>query len=240
MNCSARIAGALALALSSSLALAQAPAPQAGLSGKVALGYLATSGNSDSENLNLNFSGDYYAELWHHNLAGRAIRGSTEGIDTAESYGLSWQSDRNLGEKNYVYGRAAWDRDEFSGFPEQTREVVGFGRHFINNDRHVLNGEVGAGFRQAELLDGTSEDETILRLSGDYTMRLSDTSEFKQTLAIESGDSNTYSESVTSLSADVWTNLAVVLSYTIKRNSDVPVGIENKDTFTAVSLEYSF
>lgn len=231
-----RIAVATAFAVFASLAVGQ----QQGLSGKVALGYLATSGNSDTENLNLNFSGDYYAEVWHHNLAGRAIRGSTEGVDTAESYGLSWQSDRELGEKNYIFGRAAWDRDEFSGFPEQTREVVGFGRHFIDNDRHVLNGEVGAGFRQAELLDGTSEDETILRLSGDYTLQISETSEFKQTLAVESGDTNTYTESVTSLSADVWTNLAVVLSYTIKRNSDVPVGFDKKDTFTAVSLEYSF
>lgn len=232
-----RIAGTALFALFAAAAVAQ---QQDGLSGKVALGYLATSGNSDSENLSLNFSGDYYAEFWHHNLTGRAIRASTEGIDTAESYGLSWQSDRELGEKNYVFGRAAWDRDEFSGYPEQTREVVGFGRHFINNDRHVLNGEVGAGFRQAELVDGTKEDETILRLSGDYTLQMSETSEFKQTLAVESGDTNTYTESVTSLSADVWTNLAVVLSYTIKRNSDVPVGIENRDTFTAVSLEYSF
>lgn len=237
MRNAARIAGATALALFASSAAAQ---QQEGLSGKVALGYLATSGNSDSENLNLNFSGDYHAEVWHHNLTGRAVRASTEGIDTAESYGLSWQSDRELGEKNYLFGRAAWDRDEFSGFPEQTREVVGFGRHFINNDRHVLNGEVGAGFRQAELRDGTSEDETILRLSGDYTLQISETSEFKQTLAVESGDANTYSESVTSLSADVWTNLAVVLSYTIKRNSDVPVGIEKTDRFTSLSLEYAF
>jgi putative salt-induced outer membrane protein len=211
-----------------------------GLSGKVGLGYLATRGNTESKNLNLNFGGDYYAEFWHHNLDGRAIRASTEGIDTAESYGLSWQSDREFGEKNYFFGRVAWDRDEFSGFPEQTREVVGFGRHFIDNDRHAFNGEVGAGLRQAELLDGSSEDETILRLSSDYSLQISETSEFKQTLAVESGDANTYSESVTSLSADVWNSLAVVLSYTIKHNSDVPVGIEKKDTFSAVSLEYSF
>ena len=237
MTNAVRIAGAILFVLFAAAAAAQ---QQEGLSGKVALGYLATSGNSDSENLNLNFSGDYYADVWHHNLTGRAIRGSTEGVDTAESYGLSWQSDRELGEKNYLFGRAAWDRDEFSGYPEQTREVVGFGRHFISNDRHVLNGEAGAGFRQAELVDGTKEDETILRLSGDYTLKMSETSEFKQTLAVESGDTNTYTESVTSLSADVWTNLAVVLSYTIKRNSDVPAGIEKKDTFTAVSLEYSF
>jgi putative salt-induced outer membrane protein len=58
--------------------------------------------------------------------------------------------------------------------------------------------------------------------------------------AIESGADNRYTESVTSLSTDVWGDIALVLSYTIKSNSDVPVGTEKTDTFTAISLEYSF
>jgi len=210
------------------LTLAAAPLmaqnDEEGLSGQVALGYLATSGNSESENLSLNFGGDYYGETWHHELAGRAIQASTSGLTTAEAYGLSWQSSRDLGEKSYIFGRAAWDKDKFSGYDQQIREVVGYGRHFIDNERHELNGEVGAGLRQSDLRDGTSEDETIMRLSADYTFALSDTAEFEQVLGIESGSANTYTESVTRLSADVWTNLAIVLSYTIKRNSDVPVG----------------
>jgi len=219
---------------------AMAQNEEEGLSGLVALGYLATSGNSDSENLSLNFGGDYYAEVWHHSLDGRAIRASTSGVTTAEAYGLSWQSARDFGEKSYLFGRLAWDKDKFSGYDQQIREVVGYGRHFIKNDRHELNGEVGVGLRQSDLRDGTSEDESIARLSVDYAFQLSETAEFKQLFGVESGSDNTYTESVTSLSADVWTNLAIVLSYTVKRNSDVPVGTEKKDTFTAVSLEYSF
>jgi putative salt-induced outer membrane protein YdiY len=74
----------------------------------------------------------------------------------------------------------------------------------------------------------------------DYTFQLSETAEFKQLFGVESGSNNTYTESVTSLSADVWGDLAIVLSYTIKRNSDVPVGTVKKDTFTSIALEYSF
>ena len=237
MQHSARVAGAIVLAL---FAVATAAQEEEGLSGKVALGYLATSGNSESRNMNLNFGGDYYAEFWHHNLTGSAVRASTSGITTAESYGLSWQSDRDFGEKSYLFANAAWDQDEFSAYDVQMRETVGYGRHFIDNEKHTLNGEVGVGYRQADLRDGTEQDERILRLSSDYTFRFSETAEFKQTLGIESGDSNTYTETMSSLSADVWTNLAVVISYTVKRNSDVPVGIVKRDTFTAVSLEYSF
>jgi putative salt-induced outer membrane protein len=233
-----RCALGAALVLCAGGALAQTP-PQ-GLSGKIALGYLATSGNSDSENLSLNFGGDYYGDVWHHKLDGRAVKASTSGITSAEAYGLSWQSGRDLGDKSYIFGRAAWDQDKFSGYDQQLREVVGYGRHFLATDKHTLNGEIGIGYRQSDLRDGTSEDESITRLSMDYLYKLSDTAEFKQTLGVESGSANTYTESVTSLSAKVSMKLAIVLSYTIKRNSDVPVGTVRKDTFTAVSLEYSF
>ena len=223
-----------------SVAAAMAQDEEEGLSAQVALGYIATSGNSDSENLSLGFGGDYYAEVWHHNLEGRAVQASTSGITTAEAYGLAWQSARDFGEKSYLFARAAWDKDKFSGYDQQIREVVGYGRHFIDTERHELNGEIGVGLRQSDLRDGTSEDESIARLSMDYAFQLSDTAEFKQAIGIESGSDNTYTESVTSLAADVWTDLAIVLSYIVKRNSDVPVGTVRKDTFTSVALEYSF
>ncbi len=219
---------------------ASAQNEEEGLSGQVALGYLATSGNSDSENLSLNFGGDYFGDVWRHRLEGRAVRASTSDVTTAEAYGLSWQSSRDFGEHSYVFGRAAWDKDKFSGYDQQLREIVGYGRHIIDSERHTLDGEIGIGLRQSDLRDGTSEDESIARLSMDYHFQLSDTAEFEQRIGIESGSDNTYVETFTALSADVWTNLAIVLSYTVKRNSDVPVGSVRRDTFTAVSLEYSF
>ena len=74
----------------------------------------------------------------------------------------------------------------------------------------------------------------------DYLLHISETSEFEQKLLTEIGSENTYTESVTALRAKVVGNLALVLSYTIKNNSDVPPGIEKTDTFTAISLEYAF
>lgn len=237
-----KLRGCLAVGavLSVTVVPALAQDDEEGLSGQVALGYLATSGNSDSENLSLNFGGDYYAEIWHHNLEGRAVRASTGDVTTAEAYGLSWQSDRDFGEKNYMFARAAWDKDRFSGYDQQIREIVGYGRHIIDTERHELNGQVGFGLRQSDLRDGSSEDESIARLSLDYTFNLSETAEFEQLVGVESGSENTFTESVTKLSADIWTNMAVVLSYTVRRNSDVPAGTEKRDTFTSVAIEYSF
>jgi putative salt-induced outer membrane protein len=231
-------AAGIVFVLTASVASAQGN--NEGLSGEVALGYLATSGNSEGENLSLGFGGDYYGDIWHHDLEGRTVRASTSGVTTAEAHRLSWQSDRDFGEHSYFFGRAAWDKNRFSGYDQQLREVVGYGRHFIDTDRHSLDGEVGVGLRQSDLRDGTSEDESITRLSLDYAFEFSDTAKFEQGLGVESGSENTYVETVSALSADVWTNLAIVISYTVKRNSDVPVGTVEKDSFTAIALEYSF
>ena len=57
---------------------------------------------------------------------------------------------------------------------------------------------------------------------------------------IEQGDDNRYTESTSALKTRIVGNLALVLSYVIKNNSDVPVGIEKTDRFTAISLEYGF
>jgi putative salt-induced outer membrane protein len=74
----------------------------------------------------------------------------------------------------------------------------------------------------------------------DYLLRITETSEFSQEFLIEQGDDNRYMESTSALKTRIVGNLALVLSYVVKNNSDVPVGIEGTDRFTALSLEYGF
>ena len=93
---------------------------------------------------------------------------------------------------------------------------------------------------KSDLADGTSENETILRGDLKYTWLLGENSEFRQNFVVESGSANTYVESVTALSAKLLGNLALVASYTVKNNSDVPPLTEKTDTYTALSLEYIF
>ena len=89
---------------------------QAGFSGRVALGYLATSGNTENETLNSNFELDWNRAPWHHALTGAAVRASTDNVTTAEAYSLDWQSDYDLSERSYVFGLVAWNDDQFSGY----------------------------------------------------------------------------------------------------------------------------
>ncbi len=84
------------------------------------------------------------------------------------------------------------------------------------------------------------EDETILRAGLSYRWKLAQNTELRQNFVLESGAENTYRESATSLSVRLLGDFALVASYTIKNNSVVPPLTEKTDTYTAVSLEYTF
>ena len=214
--------------------------PESPWSGKATLGYLATSGNTENSTLNTGVEVGFATGAWQHLTSAAAIHARENEVTTAEAYALGWKTERNFSETDFLFGRLDWRKDRFSGYDSQFSQTVGYGRRLINTDTHVLNIEVGAGARQSELLSGITESEAIFRGGAYYKWLLSETAEFRQDLTTESGSSNTYLESVTAISAKLLGDLALVASYTIKHNTDVPVLVEKTDTYTALSLEYSF
>ncbi len=238
----ARLTGTLACALLlAAPALAQEEADDQGpWSGKIALGYLATSGNTESTSLNTAAELGLTHGNWSHLLDMTAIFAEENDTTNAEAYKVGWKSEYNFSEHDFLFGRAIWRKDRFSGYDQQFSQTVGYGRRLIDTERHKLSAEIGAGARQSDLADGTSENDTILRGGLQYRLALSETSLFSQDLSVESGSTNVYTESVTALKTRLLHDLALVASYTIKNNSDVPVGLEKTDTYTALSLEYAF
>ena len=221
--------------------MAQAPEePESPWSGKATLGYLATSGNTENSTLNTGFEVGYTSGKWDHLFDASAINASENEVTTAEAYWANWKSERNITDHDFMFGRLSWRYDRFGGFNTQFSQTVGYGRRLIDNDKHKLNAEIGVGARQSELQDGTSDNETIFRGGMYYKWQFSETAQFRQDLTVEAGDLNTYVESVTALSAQLVGNLALVASYTVKNNSDVPPATEKTDTYTALSLEYVF
>ena len=208
--------------------------------GKAALGYLSTSGNTENSNLNSAFELTHTTDRWKHLLRALAIYASEDEVTSSEAYELGWKSEWTINDASFLFGRLNWRKDRFSSYDSQFSQTAGYGRRLIETDRHKLHVEVGAGARQSRLVDGSREDEFIIRGGLDYVWVLSETAEFTQKLGVESGDTNTNIESVSALSARIMGNLALVASYTIKHNTDVLPLTEKTDTYTALSLEYLF
>ena len=119
-------------------------------SGNTTLGYLATSGNTESKSLNFEFGVNYDAVRWHHGLSGKLFSSSQDDDATAENYQLSWNSKYDFSEFNYGVGRLDWTRDRFSSYVYQRFATLAYGRTIIKNEKHELDAEIGGGWSQSE------------------------------------------------------------------------------------------
>lgn len=231
------------LILFSGAAYSQAGSPAAEespWSGSVSLGFLSTSGNTNTTSFNTSFGILYTKNKWTHALDAAANGADESDTVTAEAYKADWKSSYDFSDNNYLFGLVAWRKDRFSGVTEQLSESIGYGRRIIDTPAHLLNAEIGAGYRNADLSDNTSESGAIGRLGLDYKWTFSETSNFEQTIAVEAGSDNTYIESVSAVRAKLLGDFAIVFSYTVRHNTDVPLGSEKTDKFTAISLELAF
>lgn len=143
-------------------------------------------------------------------------------------------------EDDYLYGRLDWRKDNFGGVREEWVPSAGYGRVFLRTERHDLKGEVGAGYRFADLADDTGEDGMTLNGGLRYQWQISESAEFFQNALLQWSENNTYLESETGLRTSIIGNLGAKFSYLVKHNTDVPEGLENSDIFTNIGLEYAF
>jgi putative salt-induced outer membrane protein len=218
------------------------PAPPDPFTGQIAVGYLATSGNTDSTNANASFGMKYTLTKWEHLVKAAAVAATSDEITTAEAYAANYSARRSFGDarKSYLFTTLDWRKDRFSSYERELSETAGYGRRVVDRAPHLLTAEIGAGARQADLIDGTSQDEGIVRGAVAYTWAFTETTGFSQDFVVESGASNTSTEWVSKLRARLVGNIGLVLSYRIKHNSDVVLGSEPTDRFTSISLEYAF
>ncbi len=209
-------------------------------SGSASLGFLSTSGNTNTTSYNTAFGISYAKNKWTHTFDAAANGADESDTTTAEAFQAGWKTSYDFSEHNYMFGLVNWRKDRFSGVNEQLSEAIGYGRRLIETPAHLLSAEIGAGHRSADLADNTNESGAIVTLGLDYKWTFSETSNFEQSIGVESGSDNTYLESVSAVRAKLLGDFAIVLSYTVRHNTDVPVGSEKTDKLTAISLELAF
>lgn len=226
--------------LQANASAAKTNAVKDGWQGSMALGYLQTTGNSDTTTLNAKALIGYKGGDWQDAFLFQTLKASSAGVLTAESTELNAQADYNLSSLNYLFGNFDFLHDTFSGYQHRTSEVVGYGHRLLATDSQQLDVELGAGARQTAYTDGSSDSEPVELLSGSYLYKFTKTSNFSENLTFIHGSSNAYSQSVSALTVNLAGSFALSVSYTVSHNSTVLPGFKNTDTITAISLVYSF
>lgn len=209
------------------------------------LGLINTTGNTETQTTAIKGDVVYEVDKWRHSGHAEAYGSSTEdsvgnSVVSAERYELSGKSDYKINEYDYVFGLVKLQKDRFSGFEYEHIVSAGYGRKLLKQTDMELDVEVGPGVRFFKVDNGISDEEALIRLAGKYWWAISDNAKFTQDLMFEIGEDLTTTTSITGLQANINSALAMKLTFAVKNKSEVPVGVEDTDTITSVTLVYNF
>jgi putative salt-induced outer membrane protein len=223
------------------MAGSQAPGKYSqGFAGHVSLGYTATTGSSDTSNLGAKLGLSYGKGKWYHVFSAEEIHATDSGNTTAQSTTADAQSDYLFTPNDYVFGHLSYSHDQFSGVERRTSETAGYGRRLLHTDTQTWSAQIGAGARQERLQDDTSRSSPIVQAATDYSLQLSENTSIGEAIVAEWGTDNTRLQSATNLKVKMVKNLALVLSYVVKHNTNVPDDTAATNTYTMVSVDYGF
>jgi putative salt-induced outer membrane protein len=205
-------------------------------------GFVNTTGNTETVALNLKLNFIRTGERWRHRFTGTALVTSEDGNKDNERYTTEIQSDRKFNEKSWLFGAYRWDADKFGSYDPQLSLTAGYGHQLMNSEKHVLKGEIGAGYRKLKETDsGDSSSEAIARFLLDDSWQIFKSTRWTNRLLVESGSSNTFIQFNTDLAVSMTDRFAVKLGIEIRNNTKVPPGdSKHTDTITSANLVYNF
>ena len=232
------------------LGLLSAHSAMADWTGTAEAGLVIASGNSESETANAKLKFENTLDQWKHTLGGAALYASDEDGQTANRWDIFGQSDYNFSERTFWFGSIRYGEDAFSGFEYQATATTGLGRKFIDTDVTKFVGTAGVGYTFFETRDAFAEETGVLieegqRESGvvfrgtlDFEHSFTETTKLINLLAVEVGADNTYAQNDLSVQVKINTVLALAVGYSVRHNTDPPLGFEETDTLTTINLVY--
>ncbi len=215
-------------------------------SSSVELGFIKTTGNTETQNIAAKANVVYEVDRWRHTGYaegyGSEAKNQTTGEDevNAERYQLLGKTDYKFTELDYAFGLINLQKDRFTGFEYEHVVSIGYGRKAIKQDNMELDLEIGPGNRFFKVDGGQAEEDAVLRLSANYWWKITDASKFTQILTTDIGETFTSSESITGIQANINKTLALKFTYTVRHRSKVPADNVRTDTETAMTLVYTF
>ena len=214
--------------------------------GDVQFGYVATSGNTETTNLNGKLNLEKIYDKWTHLFSAAAFSTSDNNQTTAERFKLEYQADRKYTEKSYFFLNSTYEEDKFSGFDFQATLTAGYGQRLYDANKMTFDVEIGAGLRQSDLdpdpITGNvvEESEGMVRLAAKYLWQMEEKRSLTSELTIDAGEETTITNFELGFVTMIAGDLSLKTAYIAKHTSEVPVGKEKLDTVIALNLLYAF
>ena len=214
------------------------PAPR--WQGSAGLAFVATSGNTDTQNIGFDFALERKPEPWGLKLTAQVERAEEDGFERAERYVAGIRATRALDERWELFAGVSGEQDEFAGLDLRTLVEAGFIYHALLGPEHLLSFDLGATWTDEDRVPPNLDVDYLGGIAGvAYEWKISETASLSERLVYYPNfddAENWRFDSTTALTASLSERFALQLSYQV-RFRNVPVGDrDDTDTATKASL----
>ncbi len=241
-----------ALSLIAAPALAEDEAT--GWTGEGSLSAGVTTGNTETTDLGLGLDIGRDFGVWKVGLQAAADFGETAGVETRNRIFLGTNLDRQINDKLFGFGAISYEKDEFSGFASRTFIGGGLGYEIFNSDTLGWTVRGGPGFKIDEIeavLDNSTIPATVLvpAVTEESISALGESNwryAFNDNVGLTNdtkalwADTSTQISNITALTAQLNGSLSARISFEARHDTNPPLGFEDTDTISRVSLVYGF
>lgn len=172
--------------------------------------------------------------------------GTTETEETTNRFFASYEQNRLLTDRFFLFGDVDHEIDRFSGFDYRTVVAAGAGYDILQRETLTWSVSGGPGYRferTDESITGEPEvtnEEFAARFASRYAHQLNDNVTFSNDTDILWTDISTTSFNRTAITADLVGGLAARGSFELTHETDPPPGAVETDTVTRIALVYAF
>lgn len=211
-----------------------------GWSGSMALGFTATSGNTDTADLDVAGRLRYGNGPWNHSVGFAVELAEDNDIRNKEEVYATYDVNRYMSENFYIFGLGSVNYDNFDTLEWDAFIGAGPGVRIVNTENQTWRVQAGPGFRYTKDQLGVDDKELAGIVSSRYFFKLTDTvSLTNDTDVLFSGGDAVVTNDL-GVNFKVSNRLSTRVSYRTEWDSDPLAGFEDTDNSLGVSLVYGF
>lgn len=211
---------------------------------RLGFSFLATSGNTETSSLGLDFLAARRATPWGWELKALADRAEEDSETTAERFFAGARATRSLNARPELFLGVSFEQDEFAGVDLRTLLEAGVILKVKETEKQSLRFDLGLTWTDEGRVEPEPDASDLGAVLGlRYERKVSETADFSQVLTYfpNFGESDDWrAESLTALTVAVSERLAVQLGYEVRYRNQ-PVGDrDDTDTSAKASVIWNF
>jgi putative salt-induced outer membrane protein len=175
---------AMAVATSAFGQDAPPPPPVDPWTSSLGAGLAVTSGNTDTQNVNISFGTAFDPKTIHlFKAEALYLRGESDGETQADKTTALGRYERTVSDRTFWFGELSYLRDPFKSIDYLISPIAGFGYHVIKTENRMLSFDAGVGASFESSPELGSKSGGAVKAGESYEWSISPTSKFTQHLS---------------------------------------------------------